>query len=335
VKLPARGGRFGLKQPGPATDAPGRGFSAVKVDVCVVTHRRPVGLHRLLGGLDALELPEPRPELRVVVVDNDAAESARPVCEDAARWLRHDLLYLVEKRRGIPQARNTALAAALERADFAAFIDDDEVPEPGWLAELMRVQASRGADVVAGPVEPVFETSPPAWIERGGFFLRPRYATGTRIGHAYTHNALVSMRAIAGVDRWFDERMALTGSSDTELFERLARGGARIVWADLAVVREWVPASRARLVWILRRALRVGTASSFIDRRCLAPPRPAVAIAAHGGWCVAKGLWLAAFGALRGAAAATRGLRLAAFGVGRLLGLAGVSLAEYRRTDGR
>ena len=45
------------------------------------------------------------------------------------------------------------------------------------------------------------------------------------------------MRLVGGADRWFDERMALTGSSDTELFERLARDGARIVWADLAVVR--------------------------------------------------------------------------------------------------
>jgi glycosyltransferase involved in cell wall biosynthesis len=307
----------------------------VKVDVCVVTHRRPVGLHRLLGGLDALDLPEPRPELRVVVVDNDAGESARPVCEDAAHWLRHDLLYLVEKRRGIPQARNTALAAALERADLAAFIDDDEVPEPGWLAELLRLQASRGADVVAGPVEPVFEAPPPAWIERGGFFLRPRHATGARIGYAYTHNALVSMRLVGGADRWFDERMALTGSSDTELFERLARDGARIVWADLAVVREWVPASRARLVWILRRALRVGTAQSFIDRRCAEPPRRAPRILTHGAWCVLKGLVQAGVGCLRGRAGAAHGLRLAAFGIGRLLGLAGVSLAEYRHTDGR
>ena len=307
----------------------------MKLDVCVVTHRRPVGLHRLLGGLDALALPEPRPELRVVVVDNDAEESARPVCEDAARWLRHELLYLVEKRRGIPQARNTALAAALERADFAAFIDDDEVPEPGWLAELLRVQASRGADVVTGPVEPVFEAPPPTWIERGGLFLRPRHATGARIGCAYTHNALVSMRAIGSIERWFDERMALTGSSDTELFERLARGGVRIMWADLAVVREWVPASRARLRWILRRAFRVGTAGSFIDRRCVDPPRAAAFILAHGAWCVAKGLGLAAAGGLRGRAAAARGLRLAAFGLGRLAGLAGVSLPEYRHTDGR
>jgi hypothetical protein len=181
----------------------------------------------------------------------------------------------------------------------------------------------------------VFDAPPPAWIEQGGFFLRPRHATGARIGYAYTHNALVSMRAIGGVERWFDERMALSGSSDTELFERLARGGARIVWADLAVVREFVPASRARLAWILRRALRVGTANAFIDRRCVAPPRAAARILAHGAWCVAKGLWLSALGALRGRAAAAHGLRLAAFGVGRLLGLAGVSLAEYRHTDGR
>ena len=85
---------------------------------------------------------------------------------------------------------------------------------------------------------------------------------------------------------------------------------------------------------ILRRAFRVGTANTFIDRRCLKPPCSAARILAHAGWCLAKGLWMAAFGALRGRAPAAGGLRLAAFGIGRAAGLAGVSLAEYRHTDG-
>lgn len=307
----------------------------MRVDICVISYRRPQGLQRLLGGLQAQRLPAPAPELRVVVVDNDAAESARPVCDAAASWLSHPLVYLVEKRRGIPQARNTALATSLSHADFIAFIDDDEVPEPDWLCELLRVQTSRGADAVAGPCLPAFEEPPPEWIARGGLFERPRHTTGARIEYAYTHNVLVSTPVLAAMDRWFDERMALTGSSDTEFFERFARRGHRIVWADTARVVEWIPPSRARLGWLLRRAFRIGTSTAFIDRHRMPRPRSAPRLLSHGLWCLAKGGLLLPIAALRGRAPAARALRLAVYGAGRIAGMLGVRFHEYRTPHGR
>lgn len=307
----------------------------MKLDVCIVTFRRPQGLLRLLGALQQLELPEPAPDLRVVVVDNDREESARAVCEDADTWLHFPLVYVVEKRRGIPQARNTAIATSLDRAEFLAFIDDDEEPSRDWLAELLRVQTSRNADAVAGPCLPRFEEAPPHWIERGRLFDRPRHTTGMRIDYAFTHNVLVSTRSLAAMDRLFDEEMALIGGSDGEFFRRFASRGHRIVWADSAPVYEWIPPSRARLVWILRRSFRVGATSAWVDRRRTLPPLRASRLLAHGGWCVAKGGLLLLAGAARGRGAAARALRLAAFGVGRLAGLLGVTYQEYRSVHGR
>jgi GT2 family glycosyltransferase len=273
--------------------------------------------------------------VRVVVVDNDAEESAREVCADAASWLCFPLVYRVEKRRGIPQARNTAIATALDQADFLAFVDDDEAPGSDWLAELLRVQASRSADAVAGPCLPRFEEAPARWLERARLFDRPRHTTGARIDYAFTHNVLVSTRALAQMDRLFDEDMALIGGSDGEFFRRFAGRGHRIVWADAALVYEWIPRSRARLAWILRRAFRVGSTSAWIDRRRLQPPLRASRLAAHGSWCVAKGLLLLLAALARGRGAAARALRLAAFGAGRLAGLLGVTYEEYRGTHGR
>ena len=306
----------------------------MKVDVAIATYRRPKGLARLLHGLGRLRFPEAAPELRVVVVDNDAEGSARAVCEDAQGWLDLPLVHCLEKRRGIPQARNAAVAAALERADFLAFIDDDEVPSPLWLAELLRVQAATGADAVAGPCEPVFEEPVPRWVERGGFFLRARHATGARIGSAFTHNVLVRTRTLARLGSLFDERMALSGGSDVELFRRFAAGGHAIVWADEARVFEWVPRSRANARWILERAFRVGASSAFIDRHRGERPVSRAHLLAHGGWCLAKAATLLPVGALRGRAGAIRALRLAAFGAGRIGGLAGVHREEYRVLHG-
>ena len=93
------------------------------------------------------------------------------------------------------------------------------------------------------------------WVEEGGFFESPRHTTGARIDYAFTHNVLVRTAALAGMDTLFDERMALTGGSDAEFFRRFARTGHRIVWADEALVFEWVPATRSRLRCIPAAAL--------------------------------------------------------------------------------
>ncbi|HEX6911670.1 MAG TPA: glycosyltransferase, partial [Longimicrobium sp.] len=148
-----------------------------RVAVCVPTHRRPESLRRLLLALDAQALPAPAPEVEVLVVDNDAAGSARAVAEACAPLLRWPLRYAVEPERGISAARNR-LAALAGGAEWLAWVDDDEEPEPGWLAALLRAAAAHGADAVAGPVLPRFAAPPPPWVLRGRFFHVPRPATG-------------------------------------------------------------------------------------------------------------------------------------------------------------
>jgi GT2 family glycosyltransferase len=301
----------------------------LRVAICVVTCRRPSELERLLHALDAQQLPAFGARLRVVVVDNDEDESARGVCERAATWLGMPLAYGIEKRPGIAQARNAALAAALPESDCIVFVDDDEIPEPEWLAELLRARERHRAGVVTGPCLPRFETRPPGWIEDGGFFSRPRHADGDLVHTAYTHNALVDADLLAGLGALFDERLGLSGGEDSELFGRLAAKGHRIVWADRAVVHDCVPASRARLAWILRRAFRVGTSTAAIDRirgrRLAAPAR-----LAHGLYCAAKGALGTLAGLRAGRAAAARGLHLACFGAGLVAGAFGYRDQPYR-----
>jgi len=305
-----------------------------RVALCVPTHRRPAGLARLLGSLESLVFPDGAPELRVVVVDNDPDGSAAAVCETLAERSSYPIAYSREKRRGISHARNAALVAAMGTSDFVAFLDDDEVPEPEWLSELLRAQRAHAADAVTGPSLSAFVVPPPDWAIAAGFFTRPRWSTGTEVGSGFTGNALFRTAALGEMAELFDERLALTGGEDSEFFQRFARAGYRVVWCDSAIVHDEVPVSCTRLRWILARGFRTGGSETYIQQKLEPGWRTRLRVVLHAGWCIAKGCALVVAGALRGRATAAAGLRLACFGAGRIAGLAGLQYAEYRTTHG-
>jgi len=301
------------------------------VSVCVATCGRPTGLENLLGALESLEIPA-GVKLRVVVVDNDSTGSAKAVCDDMLARCAYSLRYVVEKRRGIPFARNAALAVALSDSDFIAFIDDDEIPESDWLAELLRVQDYYRADVVTGPCLPQYVEPPPSWIVDGAFHETPRYPTGTLRHVAFTHNALVRAVVFETLDCHFDESMALNGGDDEEFFARVFSAGFQIVWADNAIVRESIPASRSTWRWILQRGFRVGTSSAWVEWRHHSSTLPR--LLAHGLYCMIKGAALALLLPLRGRAAGVKGLQLFSYGLGRIAGSSGHLHQEYRVVHG-
>lgn len=297
------------------------------IAICVCTYRREQGLARLLRALGHLELDGLDPgRLRIVVLDNDGAASAEHLARSFGASLPGELRYRVEQRRGIPFARNAAVREA-GPVDFVAFIDDDEVPEPRWLAELARVQRSSGAAIVTGPVLPMLPPTAPRWAREGRFFERPRHRTGERLDYARTGNVLIAAGVFDGHDEPFSARY-LRGGEDTHFFMRAHREGHAIVWADAASVLESLPADRMRPGWVLRRAHRRGVVLS----RCLREfawslPRVLKRVA-HGLVRMVHGGVLMAGAPLRGRVAAIEGLREIAFGLGLLRGLLGRGVAE-------
>lgn len=307
-------------------------MSRARVCVCIATCRRPDGLRRLLRGLAGQEFRGDAPELTFVVVDNDPTPGSetRAVVDELSADLPGSLVPVDEARRGIPHARNAGLDHAGD-VDWVAFVDDDEVPSAGWLQELLTVAQRTGADVVTGPVVPHFAVPPPRWAIDGRFFERERHPTGTALGVAYTHNTLLRGR-LAGSR--FDGAFALSGGSDSEYFRRLHRAGARIVWADDAVVTEWIPASRVTVAWIVRRSYRVGNG---IARIALGASPGLRTVGFTLGNALLRllrgGVGLVAF-AFGPAHRRVRALDTLAAGVGRLAGLRGRAAREYETLHG-
>ena len=128
--------------------------------VCIPTYRRPRMLAACLEAVARLETPNTC-RISVIVVDNDAAASARGQVEALQADFPFPLSYVTETRRGLASVRNRLLLEALAAgADWIAFLDDDEMPAPDWLSQLTRAAQDHRADVVTGPLLQVDETAP-------------------------------------------------------------------------------------------------------------------------------------------------------------------------------
>ncbi len=108
--------------------------------IVVPTFNRPRQLARCLAALERLEPPEDGFE--VIAVD-DGSEPPIDVESPVARLIR-------QPNGGPGAARNAG--AAVARGRFLAFIDDDCLPDRGWLRALSRQLGERPESIAGGPI---------------------------------------------------------------------------------------------------------------------------------------------------------------------------------------
>jgi succinoglycan biosynthesis protein ExoM len=308
------------------------GRARAKIDVCVASYKRPELLARLLRALVSQET-EDAFVLHIAVADNDSEGSARAVVDRFAGE-GCDVCYALEPEQNVSLARNKSLSLAI--GDFIATIDDDLYPDPRWLLTLYRAITEYGADVVHGPVVPEFQPDAPAYIRECPIFNRPNPPTGSTEGYFFTTaNALFRRSLVAGSRLAFDPRFGRTGGEDSDFFNRLRDGGARMVWCREAVVNGPVPAERANLGWILKRRFRYGYMHPLTGARATTRAE----VRAAGREMVKLGLgvpWDLAAGLLdrrrrdRGMKGLVALLMHLAFGLGIAARYANVSYEEYR-----
>src|SRR5690348_2865186 len=119
------------------------------ISVCIATYRRQDRLDALLSDLSRQRLLPSE----VIVVDNDAAGTARTVverrCESGPPFpIRYD----IQPEKNIALTRNRTVELA--SGEWLAFVDDDERAPDFWLAGLAEAVTQYAADGVLGPVDP-------------------------------------------------------------------------------------------------------------------------------------------------------------------------------------
>ena len=239
-----------------------------RVTVAICTLDRPLGLTMLLEAIDRQNLGTwPDDAVTILVIDNSVSGTVRALCTARAEASRFRLVHVHEARRGLSFARNAALAASRDiGASHVAFVDDDEVPDPQWLPALHARLIETGATAAVGPVRPVFEVDPPRWAVEGGFFAKLLDARDCYLSDAYTCNVMVEMATVTRNRLAFEPRFNSTGGEDTVFFKALRASGGRIVWAADAMVHEYMPATRVKPTWLMKRWFRTGGTEAELSR---------------------------------------------------------------------
>jgi GT2 family glycosyltransferase len=227
----------------------------------------------------------PPPVEVVVVVDHceELLSSAKTLEQPAVAGQPGVRVVASTGTRGLSGARNTGVVAVA--TDVVAFLDDDAVACPGWLAELARHFADPGVVGVGGRVEPAWAGPEPAW-------LPPEFRWVVGCSYSGLPAVTAEVRNPIGASMAFRRQPLLDvggfsttvgrvgtrplGCEETELSIRLARHvpGARVLYEPRSVVQHHVPADRTRWSYFRQRCWAEGLSKARVA--ALSDPRHAL-----------------------------------------------------------
>ena len=211
--------------------------------VVVCTFNRAPSLTRTLGCLRGLQAPAGA-AWEVIVVDNNSRDET-PIVVRGAQQGWPALRYVFEPQQGLSHARNRGISVA--RGDVVLFTDDDVCPDPDWLVRILDGMKRYTCDACGGYIAPAWEIPPPSWLtERFYGFLAVR--TSCTDDRPITDPAEAPFGANMAFRRGVFERIGtfdisrgrkgsvLAGGEDIEIFDRLLRTGARVMFLGSARV---------------------------------------------------------------------------------------------------
>jgi glycosyltransferase involved in cell wall biosynthesis len=205
----------------------------------------------------------------VVVVDNASSDGTAAVVEahPAAAALRAagvGVRVVSEARPGLTFARARGVDEA--RADAVCFLDDDNLPEPGYLACGAAAMADPSVGVLTSRVYPEYLAPPPAAVERREHLLAINHRMGDApvdwgaeatpvppLGAGMWVRRAAFVAAAAGGQVLSDRTGgALTSGGDIEIGVAVGGAGYRRLYLPCLRLRHLIPPGRLRTRYFCR-----------------------------------------------------------------------------------
>jgi glucosyl-dolichyl phosphate glucuronosyltransferase len=238
----------------------------MQVTVVISTYNRARLLEGALGALAAQEVP-PAFEWEIVVIDNNSSDATARVVAAFAEKAAVPVRRVFEPSQGLSRARNRGVREA--RGAIVAFIDDDVLPAPDWVAQVAAAMARWNADGVGGRILAKWEAPPPPWLVESRRLLR-QLAIMDFEGSRLLALPLESWPQVWGANMAFrrelfdrvgnfDPRRGLYGrrlfrGEEADFIDRALALGSRIAYDSAITVFHRIGADRTRKGYFRRMA---------------------------------------------------------------------------------
>jgi GT2 family glycosyltransferase len=215
----------------------------------------------LLARTIASARSQSHPAAEIVVVVDHSPALYRRARRDLAGVTVLENLYT----QGVSGNRNTG--AFHTHTPLIAFLDDDTVAEPNWLANLIAPFSDPNVVGAGGGISPAWEGPRPRWMPDeflwavGGSYTGMPTAT-SRIRNVWSASMIVrreAFMAVGGFRTGFGKLGERNRPEDTELCLRMsAANGGHWMYVPDAMIRHAVPADRSTFGFFLRRCYAEG-----------------------------------------------------------------------------
>jgi len=257
-----------LRSPGgsPRRSPEVRGHLRVTVVICTFTPER---WDRLLAAVAGAQAQDPPPDELLIVLDHVPELRDRANAQPGVRVVANT------GPRGLSSARNRGIEAAT--GDLVVFLDDDAVPQSGWLAAIAAAFEDPRVLAAGGRAEPDWEGGRPGWFPEEFDWVVGCSYRGQPTVAADVRNLLGSnmgfRRELFGAVGGFREDLGRVGSrpvggEETELCIRLRakHPDASIRLVPEARVLHHVPGRRRRVRYFIARCWSEGVSKAQIAR---------------------------------------------------------------------
>lgn len=241
----------------------------VTVIVCAYTHER---WPDLIAAIDSLHAQTLKPEQIILVIDHNEALFSQAQARFAAQGV---VVMENSEPRGLSGARNTGLK--LNQSPIIAFMDEDAVAEPDWLARLVAAYDDPQVMGVGGAIVPHWADGRPGWFPPPFDWVVGCTYEGMPTGRAAVRNLIGCnmsfRRELAEQNGGFRHGIGRIGTrpvgcEETEYciraHQRWPEG--RFIYEPEARVRHTVPAKRATWAYFQSRCYAEGLSKAAIGQ---------------------------------------------------------------------